>query len=45
MNNLHPKLDGEEASLGDYYAYQKSQWDNYGLQQYIDFNKEHPYVK
>ena len=45
MDNLHPKLDGKEVSLDDYYEYQKWQWDNYWLQQYVDFNKEHPYVK
>jgi hypothetical protein len=45
INNLHPKLNGEEVSLNDYYQYQKWQWDNYWLQQYVDFSKEHPYVK
>lgn len=45
IDNLNPTLDGEIVSLDDYYKYEKWQWNNYGLQAYIDHNKKHPYVK
>lgn len=45
INNLQPKFDWKEISLNDYYTYLRWQRDNYWLQKYKDYNKEHPYKK
>ena len=45
VNNLKPTIDWKQVSLSNYYAYLRWQWDNYGLSEYVNYNKTHPYVK
>ena len=45
VNNLNPKIDWKQVSLNDYYSYLRWQRDNYGLSEYVNYNKTHPYVK
>ncbi len=45
INNFNTKLDWKEVSLDEYYKYEEWQRENYGLKEYKDYNKKHPYVK
>lgn len=45
VNNLNPKIDWKQVSSDNYYAYLRWQWNNYGLSEYVNYNKAHPYVK
>lgn len=45
MQNLTIKLDGKSVSYNDFLTYQKWQCDNFWLQQYTIFDKEHPYFE
>ena len=45
MSNLKFTIDGQKVSSQEYYRYLQWQWDNYGLSDYVKYNREHPYKK
>ena len=45
VENLRFTIDWTKVSSQEYYKYLQGQWDNYGLSDYIKYNKEHPYKK
>ena len=45
ISNLKFTIDWQKVSSQEYYKYLQWQWDNYGLSDYVKYNKEHPYKK
>lgn len=45
VENLRFTIDWTRVSSQEYYRYLQGQWDNYGLSDYVKYNREHPYKK
>ena len=45
IKNMNPSIDDKPVSIENYYKYWADQCNNYWLQEYIKYNKEHPYKK
>ena len=45
VENLRFTIDWTRVSSQEYYRYLQWQWDNYGLSDYVKYNREHPYKK
>lgn len=45
INNLNPTFNGEIIPLNLYYTYLRLQRNNFGLKEYGQYNKDHPYQK
>lgn len=45
IDNLNPQIDEKDVSIKDYYKYLEWQWNNYWLREYINFDKQNPYIK